>query len=536
MCIMCASELFSPIAGNSLIAQSAATVVASGDAEIDGLLIGTKWLESTVTYAFPTVNTGFTTPYEIAPGTFDTGYVFGFVAVSSNFADATSGIFQDIDAMTGLSFSQSATADADIVVARTTDSDLPTASGRFPGYSANQGHQWYANHVYEQSPTVGSYTWHTILHETGHTLGLAHAHSADSISGTLSGQVQPADRDSMEFTVMSYRPYDGAPLTGYTNETYGFAQSLMMDDIAALHYLYGADYGADAGDTTYTFSATTGEMFVDGVGQGTPGANRIFRTLWDGNGNDTYDLSNYSTPLDIDLTPGRWSTFSDAQRANLGNGNQARANLYNAKIVGEDTRSLIENAIGGSSDDTLIGNLGDDRMLGGAGDDLMVWNNGDGSDFIDGGDDDDRMQVNFQQSSDLSNLDMLITTLIGLGEKYNLSGEHIDDVVGGAVVTHSKDWNLAREAVVGSDLAPTTPGTTMMQACGTSLQAAMGIASKIATGEIESGIAMGSDTTSDAPIVFSKKFSKRLMDMTQRKGTWSKIGAFKGLSARELPQ
>ena len=136
--------------------------------------------------------------------------------------------------------------------------------------------------------------------------------------------------------------------------------------------------------------------------------------------------------------------------------------------------------------------------------------------------------------SDLSNLDMLTTTLNGLSAKYNLKDIHIDDVVGGAVVTHSKDWNLAREAVVGSELAPTTPGTTMMQACGTSLQAAMGIASKIATGEIENGIAMGSDTTSDAPIVFSKKFSKRLMDMTQRKGTWSKIGAFKGLSAREL--
>lgn len=136
--------------------------------------------------------------------------------------------------------------------------------------------------------------------------------------------------------------------------------------------------------------------------------------------------------------------------------------------------------------------------------------------------------------SDLSNLDMLTTTLNGLSAKYNLKDIHIDDVVGGAVVTHSKDWNLAREAVVGSELAPTTPGTTMMQACGTSLQAAMGIAPKIATGEIENGIAMGSDTTSDAPIVFSKKFSKRLMDMTQRKGTWSKIGAFKGLSAREL--
>ena len=136
--------------------------------------------------------------------------------------------------------------------------------------------------------------------------------------------------------------------------------------------------------------------------------------------------------------------------------------------------------------------------------------------------------------ADLSNLEMLTTTLNGLSDRFDLKGAHIDDVVGGAVVTHSRDWNLAREAVIGSDLAPTTPGTTMMQACGTSLQAAMGIASKIATGEIENGIAMGSDTTSDAPIVFSKKFSKRLTNMAQRKGTWAKLGAFKGLGVREL--
>lgn len=136
--------------------------------------------------------------------------------------------------------------------------------------------------------------------------------------------------------------------------------------------------------------------------------------------------------------------------------------------------------------------------------------------------------------ADLSNLDMMTTTLDGLCDKYNLSGVHIDEVVGGAVVTHSKDWNLAREAVIGSNLAPSTPGITMMQACGTSLQAAMGLAAKIALGEIDSGIAVGSDTTSDAPIVFSKKFSKRLVDATQRKGIWSKLGAFKGMAMREL--
>ncbi len=136
--------------------------------------------------------------------------------------------------------------------------------------------------------------------------------------------------------------------------------------------------------------------------------------------------------------------------------------------------------------------------------------------------------------SDLSNLDMMTATLNGLSEKYNLKGVHIDEVVGGAVVTHSKDWNLAREVVISSSLATSTPGTTMMQACGTSLQAAMGIAAKIALGEIDCGIAIGSDTTSDAPIVFSKKFSKRLTDMTQRKGTWAKLGAFKGLKLREM--
>ena len=113
------------------------------------------------------------------------------------------------------------------------------------------------------------------------------------------------------------------------------------------------------------------------------------------------------------------------------------------------------------------------------------------------------------------------------GRQYGLKGEHIDEVVGGAVVTHSKDFNLAREAVLGTKLAPSTPGITMMQACGTSLQAALDAsAAKIATGEIESGIAMGSDTTSDAPIVFSKKFAHRLVE---RRSTPSRMEQAQGV-------
>jgi acetyl-CoA C-acetyltransferase len=136
--------------------------------------------------------------------------------------------------------------------------------------------------------------------------------------------------------------------------------------------------------------------------------------------------------------------------------------------------------------------------------------------------------------ADQSNLAMLTAVLNGLVDKYKLGGVHIGEAVGGAVVTHSRDWNLAREAVLGTKLAPTTPGITMQQACGTSLQAAMGIAAKIATGQVESGIAMGSDTTSDAPIVFKEKFAHRLVQAQQARSALDRLKAFKGFSPSEL--
>lgn len=136
--------------------------------------------------------------------------------------------------------------------------------------------------------------------------------------------------------------------------------------------------------------------------------------------------------------------------------------------------------------------------------------------------------------ADLSNLDMMTAALDGLVARYGLEGAHIDEVAGGAVVTHSKDWNLAREALLETKLAPSTPGITLMQACGTSLQAAFGIAAKIATGQIESGIAAGSDTTSDAPIVFSRKFAHRLSEMAAEKNVLNKAFLLKGFSPAEL--
>jgi len=356
----------------------------TGDNNIDGLLIGTRWSSTNLTFAFPTTSSYFSTPYETSPGSYDNGYVQSFVALNAAWRSATRTVLEMYEDVSGLTMTEvSPNTQADIVLAQTTDSSISTASGRFPGWP-NNGHQWYQTNNYDTTPERGTYTWHTLIHETGHTLGLAHGHSPDSIT-SVAGIAMDSDRDSMEFSIMTYRPYIGSPVSGYGNEAFGFAQTLMMYDIAAIQQLYGANYSHNGGNTTYTFSTTTGEMFINGVGQGSAGANRLFLTIWDGGGEDTYNFSNYTTNLDVNLTPGSWSLTSNAQLANLGSGNYARANVFNALLFEGDTRSLIENAIGGRGHDRILGNqavndlrggVGNDTLAGFAGNDLLYGGSG----------------------------------------------------------------------------------------------------------------------------------------------------------------
>jgi len=136
--------------------------------------------------------------------------------------------------------------------------------------------------------------------------------------------------------------------------------------------------------------------------------------------------------------------------------------------------------------------------------------------------------------ADNTNLDMLSASIQGVVDKFGLGGMQLDEVVAGAVTTHSKDWNLTREALQSTDLSPLTPGITMSQACGTGLQAALMSGAKIASGQIESAIVGGTDTTSDAPIVFSRKFSQRLIELGRSKSAKAKMKALKGFSPAEL--
>ncbi|MEN3302418.1 acetyl-CoA C-acetyltransferase [Pseudonocardia sp.] len=110
-----------------------------------------------------------------------------------------------------------------------------------------------------------------------------------------------------------------------------------------------------------------------------------------------------------------------------------------------------------------------------------------------------------------SNLDMLTATLDGLVARYGLAGERLGEVVAGAVLKHSRDFNLTREAVLGSRLAPSTPAYDVQQACGTGLEAAIAVSNKIRLGQIESGVAGGVDTASDAPIAVNEDLRRILV-------------------------
>ena len=136
--------------------------------------------------------------------------------------------------------------------------------------------------------------------------------------------------------------------------------------------------------------------------------------------------------------------------------------------------------------------------------------------------------------SEKTNLDMLAAAIQGAVDRFGLDGMQLDEVVAGAVTTHPKDWNLAREALLSTRLSPLTPGITLQQACGTSLQSAMMIGAKIATGQIECGIAAGTDTTSDPPISFGRKFSQRLVKAGAARTAKQRLRAFRGFRPSEL--
>lgn len=287
------------------------STTATGVNNIDGLLIGTEWLSNTVTFSF---TDNFANDYEDELGYPNSAvHSTSFQTLNATQRAVARQWLDMYEAVSGLNMVElSGASDRDATIRIAESNDPGTAYAYYPANTVSAGDVWL-NTVDYNNPVIGNYAYHTFGHEFGHALGLKHGHE----TGGVSNVAMDANRDSMEFSIMTYRSYVGDPPSGgYLNETWGYAQSLMMYDIRAIQQMYGANFNTNSTNTTYTFSTTTGQMLVNGIGQGVPGDNRIFRTIWDGNGSDTYDFSNYTTSLSINLDPG-WVISSRHQLTSL---------------------------------------------------------------------------------------------------------------------------------------------------------------------------------------------------------------------------
>ncbi len=379
-------------------------LASSGDARVDGLLSGFAWSSGgTLTFSFPDSAGDYEAFYGASEPT------RGFAQAGSALRDAVRKILlgeaagvatgpgspgASVLGATNLAIAEGAQdAWSDIRVAL---SAAPSTAWAYYPNGREGGDVWLGSRNDFANPRLGTWLFVTAIHELGHALGLKHPHEISNGFAAM-----PEAWDSLEFSVMSYRSRVGAPTNlGYTNGAFDYPQSWMMLDIAALQAMYGADYTHRAGNTRYGWDPATGETFVDGIGQGRPGegsvgqTNRVFLTIWDGGGTDTYDLSNYASGVLVDLAPGGHSVLSAAQLAVLDarDGTTARGNVFNSLLHQGNTASLIENALGGAGADTLRGNgtanrlegaAGQDRLDGREGPDLLIG--GAGTDTLLGG-------------------------------------------------------------------------------------------------------------------------------------------------------
>ena len=246
----------------------------------------------------------------------------------------------------------------------TTGEDGAAAFGEFPGntsFGSAAGDVWINSTLsYNAAPTVGNYGGQVMVHELGHAIGLDHPSDYNAEANVTLSYATDASyyEDDRQYSVMSY--FSESETGGNDGGLYSAAP--LMDDIAAAQLEYGANMTTRTGDTVYGFNSNTGEPWFTITGT----FQKAVFAVWDAGGNDTLDFSGYNQTQTIDLRAGFFSSVGGLT-----------GNVSIAEGV------TIENAIGGSGDDSITGNAANNSIVGGAGADTVMA--GDGNDTINGG-------------------------------------------------------------------------------------------------------------------------------------------------------
>lgn len=328
------------ITGNVLVVYQVNSDYGNADISLTSLLSGNKWggplgQSASLTYSFSTSSSVYNYPF------FYKSTINEFRADQKQ---AARNILSLYTTVANLKFTEVADTAVSAGDFRFANSDSPSASAFLPnGGPAGGDMQFGASGV---SPLSNEYDYFAMMHEIGHSLGLVHTHEG-AVAGTVYDQVK--------YSVMSYSQVVGT--IGYYSDSY-FPTTLMLNDVQALQFLYGANTTYRTGNDSYSWA----------------GGSKVFETIVDAGGVDTISAASQTQAAKINLNSGQWSEIGIA--LDRGDGTMVRDNLTIAY------GTVIENATGSRFNDTLIGNVVANVLNGGQGSDSMTGGNGDDTYYI----------------------------------------------------------------------------------------------------------------------------------------------------------